>query len=143
MIKYYLIIKKFYFFIDGNKMIQHKTNLKIIDNSGAKTAKCIKVFGGYKKKQAYIGDIVLVAITGLKKNTNKLNIKKHTIFKAIIVKTKSINQKNTGFKLKFQTNDIILLNKQNNPIANRITDIIPRFFKNRFYKLLTVSYNLI
>ena len=46
-------------------MIQQQTLLKVADNSGAKTAKCIKVLGGFKRKFAHLGEIILVSISYL------------------------------------------------------------------------------
>lgn len=124
-------------------MIQHKTMLKIIDNSGAKTAKCIRVLGGYKKKQAFIGDFILVSIKSLNLKLNKLNIEKKAIFKAIIIQTKFTNEKKIRFKLKFKTNSIILLDKQNNPLATRIKSFILEKLKIRFHKLISISLSFI
>ena len=52
-------------------MIQQQTILKVADNSGAKTVKCIKVLGGFKKKYAKLGSIIVVAIQNLRKKSKK------------------------------------------------------------------------
>ena len=52
-------------------MIQQQTILKVIDNSGAKTVKCIKVLGGFKKKYAFLGDVIIVSVKNLR---NKLGL---------------------------------------------------------------------
>jgi large subunit ribosomal protein L14 len=53
-------------------MIQQQTILKVSDNSGAKTVKCIKVLGGFKKKYAKLGDIIIVSVQNLEINQKKL-----------------------------------------------------------------------
>jgi large subunit ribosomal protein L14 len=53
-------------------MIQQQTILKVSDNSGAKTVKCIKVLGGFKKRYAKLGDIVVVSVQKLEINLKKL-----------------------------------------------------------------------
>ena len=70
-------------------MIQLQSILKVSDNSGAKTVKCIKVLGGYKKKTAYVGDIIVASVQELRnryKSTSK--IKKGEVITALIVRSK-------------------------------------------------------
>ena len=55
-------------------MIQQQTILKVADNSGAKTVKCIKVLGGFKKRYANLGDVIVVSVQQLR-NKSKKNIK--------------------------------------------------------------------
>ena len=71
-------------------MIQQQTILKVADNSGAKTVKCIKVLGGFKRKFAYLGDIIIVSVHQLRnrsKTTSK--VQKGEIYKALIIRTKT------------------------------------------------------
>lgn len=126
-------------------MIQHKTILKVVDNSGARTAQCIRVLGGYKKRFGIIGDFILVSIKSLRIKINKLKLKvqKKSVFKAIIIQTKYFNKKNIGFNIKFKDNAIILIDKQNNPLASRIKCFVLEKLKIRFYKLISISLNYI
>ena len=70
-------------------MIQQQTILKVIDNSGAKTVKCIKVLGGYKKKYAFLGEVIIVSVKNLR-NKSKITskVKKGEVCRALIVRTK-------------------------------------------------------
>jgi len=70
-------------------MIQQQTILKVIDNSGAKTVKCIKVLGGYKKKYAFLGEVIIVSVRNLR-NKSKITskVKKGEVCRALIVRTK-------------------------------------------------------
>jgi len=71
-------------------MIQQQTILKVLDNSGAKKVKCIKLLGGYKKRNSSIGDSIIVSVKELRnKSKNISKVKKGEVHKAIILKTKS------------------------------------------------------
>ena len=71
-------------------MIQQQTILKVADNSGAKNLKCIKVLGGYKKKIARAGDLIVVSIKELRNKSKKLSkVKKGEVYKALVLKTKT------------------------------------------------------
>jgi len=63
-------------------MIQQQTILKVADNSGAKLVKCIKVLGGFKRKVAFLGDIVIVSVIKLR-NKSKIfsKVKKERFIK--------------------------------------------------------------
>ena len=121
-------------------MIKDKTILKVNDNSGVQTVKCIKILGGYKKKFAKVNDFILISIKSLKNNINRLKIKRKSIFKGIIIQTKHFKQKKIGFKLNFKNNIVILLDKQTNPLSTRINGFIPKKFKTKFKKITAISY---
>lgn len=126
-------------------MIQQQTTLKVSDNSGAKTVKCIKVPGGFKKKNAKIGDIIIVSVQKLRNKTKWASkVKKKEIYKALVVRTKLINNKKTGTTLKFNENAVVLINKQGNPIGTRIIGPIPKTLqKKAFQKFISLASGLI
>nr|YP_009485458.1 ribosomal protein L14 [Halamphora coffeaeformis]AVR57522.1 ribosomal protein L14 [Halamphora coffeaeformis] len=126
-------------------MIQLQTILKVADNSGAKTARCIKVLGGFKKRIAKLGDTIVVSIQTLRNKSKKTSkVKKGQVYKALIVRTRLSNTKNTGLCLKFKDNAIILLNKQGNPVGTRILGPLLRTFqKKTFQKFTTLAAGLI
>lgn len=124
-------------------MVQHKTILKIVDNSGVKIAQCIRVLGGYKKRYGYVGDLILISVKSMKSKLYKLKIENKTIFKAVIIQIKTINLNKTGVILKFNNNTVILVDNQNNPLATRIKGFILGTLKFRLYKLISISLNLI
>ena len=102
-------------------MIQQQTILKVTDNSGAKTVRCIKIPGGFKKKIAKLGDIVVVSIQRLRNKAKRTSkVKKKEVCKALIVRTKSVNFKKTGITSKFNENEVVLINKNGNHIGTRI-----------------------
>lgn len=126
-------------------MIQQKTLLKVSDNSGAKTVKCIKVLGGFKKKYAKLGDIIVVSIQQLR-NKSKITskVKKKEIYNALIIRTKILNSKLDGSKYMFKENSIVLINKQGNPVGTRIIGPISKTLKKKnLQKFLSISSGLI
>jgi large subunit ribosomal protein L14 len=122
-------------------MIQQQTILKVLDNSGAKTVKCIKVLGGFQKKLAKIGDLVVVSIQTLRnraKETSKVKIK--AVYKALVIKTKKSYKKNSSGFIEFEENSVILINKQNAPVGTRIVCTVSRQLKKKkFQKFISIS----
>ena len=126
-------------------MIQQQTLLKVVDNSGAILVKCIKVLNGFKKRYGCVGDYVTVSVKQLKSKSKKTcKIKRKEVYKALILKTKTRIWKKTGHAKMFTTNAVILLNKQNNPIATRILTCVPiNLRKKKLQKIITLSVGLV
>lgn len=126
-------------------MIQQESLLKVIDNSGAKIVKCIKILGKFKKRYANLGDIIVVSIKQLRnklRNTSK--VKKKSIFKALIVRVKNQYQKYDGSKILLSDNAVVLIDKQNNPVGTRIVGpIAKKLKKKKFVKFLNISSGFI
>ncbi len=126
-------------------MIQQKTILKVFDNSGAKTVRCIKVLRKNKKKYAVLGDFIIVSIQKLRNKSKKMSkVKRKEIYKALIVKTKTKIYKKTSFDNSFRDNAVVLLNKQEKPIASRVLTSIPHFLhKKKLQKVINISLGLV
>ena len=122
-------------------MIQPQTILKVSDNSGAKTVKCIKVLNGFKKKYAKLGDYIIVSVQQLRnkfKATSK--VKKGEVHKALIVRTKNGYTKKDGTRITFNENSVVLVNKQSTPISTRIVGPLPKIFKRKnFQRFVSLS----
>ena len=125
-------------------MIQQQTILKVVDNSGAKTAKCIKVLGGFKRQFGYVGDTVIVSIQQLRNKSRVTSkVQKGEIYKALIVRTKTKIKKKDNTYSFFNENAISLLNKQDNPIATRIFGpISKKLKKGKYQKFASISLGL-
>lgn len=126
-------------------MIQPQTILKIVDNSGAKTIKCIKVLGGYKKKVAFIGDIIIASVQELR-NKYKINskVKKGEVVSALILRTKKNKKRKDGTFFSFDNNCAILINKSDKPLGTRIFGSVPKEFRvNKFMKLASIGLGFI
>jgi large subunit ribosomal protein L14 len=118
-------------------MIQLNTNLTVIDNSGAKIARCIKVLKN--TQYAYTGDIIVVSI---RKALPNKKVRAGEVHKALIVYTKKNTKRLNGSYLKLGTNAVILLNPKSLPQATRILGPVPRELKFRdknFSQVLSIA----
>lgn len=120
-------------------MIQNGSYLNVVDNCGAKDAYCIKVPKGYRRRYASIGDIITVSIKSIRRSKRTTTrIKKGDITKALIVRTKfPILRKDFNEKMNFSRNDVVLINKQNKLIGNRIFGGMPKAIRYTKYLRLT------
>ena len=126
-------------------MIQQQTILKVADNSGAKTVKCIKVLGGFKKRYARLGDIIVVSVQQLRNKSKKTSkVLKGGVFRALVIRTKTQYRKKDGSSFSLNENSVTLMNKQGNPIGTRILGPIPKILKKKkFMKFVSLSIGLI
>jgi large subunit ribosomal protein L14 len=126
-------------------MIQQETILKVSDNSGAKTVKCIKVLGGYQKRYARLGDLIVVSVQQLRNKAKKTSkVLKGGVFRALIIRTKTKYKKQDGSILCLTENSVVLINKQGNPVGTRILGPIPKVLKKKkLAKLTSLSVGLI
>lgn len=126
-------------------MIQQQTILKVSDNSGAKTVRCIKVLGGFKKKYATLGDIIVVSVQKIRNKLKKTSkVKKKEVYKALIIRTKTHLKKKNGFSITFKENSVVLINNQGNPVGSRIIGPLSKTLKQKkFQKFISISNSLI
>ncbi len=111
-------------------MIQTRSILEVADNSGAKRAQCIKVMGGSYRRYARIGDIVVVSI---KEALPESNIKKGSVAKAVVVRTKKEMRRPDGSYIKFDQNAVVLINAEGDPIGTRIFGPVARELRWKEY----------
>ncbi len=109
-------------------MIQMQTNLEVADNSGAKIVRCIKVIGGSKKTSATIGDIIVVSV---QQAIPSGKIKKGEVKKGVIVRTKFPVRRDDGSYVRFDTNSVVLLGGDNEPLGTRIFGPVARELRNK------------
>ena len=113
-------------------MIQQQTILKVYDNSGAKKVKCIKTLGGFKKKIARLGDIVVVSIKYLRNKSKKISkVKKGEVHRALLLHTKSKQTNKDGSTFFSDINSVCLINKQFKPVGSRILGPVTKNFKKK------------
>ncbi len=118
-------------------MIQMQTVLKVADNSGAKEVMCIKVLGGSHRMVAHLGDIVVVSV---KQAIPNGKVKKGEVCKALIVRTKCGISRDDGSNIKFGSNDVVLLNKQEEPIGTRVFGPVTRELRaKKFVKIVSLA----
>ncbi len=111
-------------------MIQQESRLKVADNSGAKEVLCIKVLGGTRRKYASIGDKIVVTV---KQATPAGNIKKGTVSKAVIVRTKKEVRRPDGSYIRFDDNAVVLLNNADEMRGTRIFGPVARELREKDY----------
>lgn len=118
-------------------MIQTETKLKVADNSGAKLLLCIKVLGGSKRRYASVGDIVTVSVKEAIPNSK---VKKGTVMRAVIVRTKKEILRGDGSYIEFDDNSAVLINQQNEPIGTRIFGPVARELRaKKFMKIISLA----
>ncbi len=121
-------------------MIQSESYLKIADNTGAKFLMCIKILGK-DKKYAKVGDIIIGVV---KEANSKSNIKRSSIVRAVIVRTKSKIKRKDGSTLSFNENAAIILNNDNNPKGSRIFGPIPIEIRDKkFSKIVSLANEIV
>ena len=118
-------------------MIQMQTRLKVADNSGAKEIMCIKVLGGSKRKYATVGDVIVASV---KSTIPDSNIKKGSVVKAVVVRTKKERRRADGTYIKFDENAAVLLNKNLEPIGTRVFGPVARELRQKgFLKIVSMA----
>jgi len=109
-------------------MIQVQTELFVADNTGAKKVECIKVLGGSKRRYASIGDIIVVSV---KEAIPRGKVKKGSVCKAVIVRTKQGIFRNDGSKVKFDNNAAVLTDEKGEPLGTRIFGPVTRELRSK------------
>jgi large subunit ribosomal protein L14 len=111
-------------------MIQQESRLKVADNSGAKEVLCIRVLGGSKRRYASIGDQIVVTV---KESSPGGAVKKGTVSKAVIVRTKKEIRRRDGSYIRFDDNAVVLLSASDEPRGTRIFGPVARELRERDY----------
>jgi large subunit ribosomal protein L14 len=118
-------------------MIQQQTILDVADNSGAKTVQCIKVLGGSDHMITGVGTIVVVSIITVIPGSK---VKKGSVAKGVIVRTKSKIVRADGSFVKFDDNAIVLVDKDGEPLATRVFGPVAREVRqNNFLKIASLA----
>ena len=110
-------------------MIQQESRLKVADNSGAKEVLCIRVLGGSGRRYASIGDKIVVTV----KSTSPGGIKKGTVTKAVVVRTKKEIRRKDGSYIRFDDNAVVLLTANDEPRGTRIFGPVARELREKDY----------
>lgn len=124
-------------------MIQKETYLNIIDNSGVKKVCCIHIYGGYRKRYAKVGDIVLTSVKSMKKVGSECKFKKGDIVRVLILQTK--NSKNSSFynRAKHYENAGILISNTKKILGSRVFGSVDSMFRySKFLKVVTLAKGL-
>ncbi len=118
-------------------MIQLRSMLEVADNSGAKRVQCVKVIGGSRRRYAGLGDVVVVSV---KEALPESNIKKGSVTKAVVVRTKRESRRSDGSYIRFDQNAVVLINPQGEPVGTRIFGPVARELRWREYmKIISLA----
>jgi large subunit ribosomal protein L14 len=123
-------------------MIQAQTLLTVMDNSGGKLVRCLKILKkGAKTRYGKIGDVVVVSVQKIRsKNKLTSKVKKGDVVYGVIVKTKHRLKRKSGSTICFEKNSVVLLNKQLNPFATRVFGVIPKELRTlKFLKIASLA----
>jgi large subunit ribosomal protein L14 len=118
-------------------MIQMQTMLDVADNSGARQVMCIKVLGGSKRRYAGVGDVIRVSV---KEAIPRGRVKKGEVYRAVVVRSRRGVRRNDGSLIRFDSNAVVLLNAQGQPLGTRIFGPVTRELRTeQFMRLVSLA----
>lgn len=118
-------------------MIQQETRLTVCDNSGAKEILCIRVLGGTRRRYAKVGDIITATV---KQASPTGTVKKKSVVRAVVVRTKKEIKRKDGSTIKFDDNAAVIINDDKQPKATRIFGPVPRELRDLGYaKIISLA----
>jgi len=110
--------------------------MSVADNSGAKEVLCIRVLGGTRKKYATVGDKVVVTV---KSALPSGEVKKGTVSKAVVVRTKKEIRRADGSYIRFDDNAVVLLNNTDEIRGTRIFGPVARELRDNYMKIVSLA----
>jgi large subunit ribosomal protein L14 len=117
-------------------MVQQESRLIVADNSGAKEVLCIRVLGGTGRRYASVGDVIVVTV---KNTVPASDVKKGTVTRAIIVRTKKEIRRADGSYIRFDDNACVLLNNNGEMRASRIFGPVARELRTTNMKIVSLA----
>jgi len=118
-------------------MIQQESRLIVCDNSGAKEILCIRVLGGTRKRYARVGDVIVATV----KVANPSGaVKKKSVIKAVVVRTRDTIRRKDGSTISFDDNAAVVIGDDKAPRATRIFGPVPRELRDLGYaKIISLA----
>ncbi len=118
-------------------MIQQESRLLVCDNSGAKEILCIRVLGGTRRRYARVGDIIVATV---KQANPQGNVKKKSVVRAVVVRTRDAIQRKDGSTIRFDDNAAVIIGEDKAPKATRIFGPVPRELRDKGYaKIISLA----
>ena len=122
-------------------MIHNETNLVVADNSGARSVRVFRLYGGSHRKTSSIGDVVLCAVKDAIPNGK---VKKSDVVKGVIVRVKHPVQRKDGSTIAFDDNAIVLIDNDGNPIGTRVFGPVARELRDKGYmKIISLAIEVL
>jgi large subunit ribosomal protein L14 len=118
-------------------MIQQESRLKVADNSGAKEILCIRVLGGTRRRYAGVGDVIVATV---KDASPTGTVKKKTVVRAVVVRTRNQIRRADGSTIKFDDNAAVIIGDDKQPRGTRIFGPVPRELRDQGYaKIISLA----
>lgn len=118
-------------------MIQQETRLVVCDNSGAKEILCIRVLGGTRHRYAGVGDVIVATV---KQASPSGTVKKKSVVKAVVVRTRNTIRRKDGSTIKFDDNAAVIIGDDKLPRGTRIFGPVPRELREQGYaKIISLA----
>lgn len=120
-------------------MIQVETNLVVADNSGARSVRVFRIYGGSHRKSCSVGDIVQCAVKDAIPNAK---VKKGDIVKAVIVRTAYPLERRDGSTIRFDDNACVIINEDKTPVGTRVFGPVARELREKgegFMKIVSLA----
>jgi len=118
-------------------MIQQESRLSVCDNSGAKEILCIRVLGGSRRRYARVGDVIVASV----KQANPAgNVKKKTVVRAVVVRSRKPIKRRDGSTIRFDDNAAVIIGEDKQLKGTRIFGPVPRELRDMGYsKIISLA----
>lgn len=122
-------------------MVQNETNLVVADNSGARSVRVFRQYGGSRRKVSSIGDVVLCAV---KEAIPNGKVKKSDVVKGVIVRVKHPVLRKDGSTIAFDDNAIVIIDNDGNPVGTRVFGPVARELREKGYmKIVSLAVEVL
>ena len=122
-------------------MIQTETNLIVADNSGAKSVRAFRLYGGSHRKSSSLGDVILCSVKDAIPNGK---VKKGDVVRCVIVRTKHPVLRKDGSTISFDDNAVVLIDNDGNPIGTRVFGPVARELRDKGYmKIVSLAFEVL
>ena len=122
-------------------MVQNETNLVVADNSGARSVRVFRQYGGSHRKVSSLGDIVLCAV---QEATPNGKVKKSDVVKGVIVRVKYPVQRKDGSTIRFDDNAVVIVDNDGNPVGTRVFGPVARELREKGYmKIISLAIEVL
>jgi len=122
-------------------MIQQESRLDVADNTGARQVMCIKVLGGSRRRFATVGDVIVCSVKSVIPGSE---VKKKSVVRGVVVRVRAPTRRQDGSYVRFDSNAIVLIDKDNNPRGTRIFGAVARELRERkFMKIVSLASEVV
>jgi large subunit ribosomal protein L14 len=122
-------------------MIQQESRLQVADNTGAREVMCIKVLGGTRRRYAGLGDVIICSVKSVIPGSE---VKKKAVVRGVIVRLSQSTRRADGSYVRFDSNAVVLVDKDDNPRGTRIFGAVARELREKsFTKIVSLASEVV